>query len=83
MYISHWSIGGLIGKASAYDHLKPIYIDHRKCLILIHLNKSIPIGLGRSTPSACPARANAKIGMMNLTYNICRCTQLKIVIGMG
>jgi len=24
------------------------------------------------------ARATAKIGMMNLTYNICRCTQLKI-----
>jgi IS5 family transposase len=29
------------------------------------------------------ARANAKIGMMNLTYNICRCTQLKIVVAMG
>jgi len=29
------------------------------------------------------ARANAKIGMMNLTYNICRCTQLKIVVTMG
>ncbi len=26
---------------------------------------------------------NAKIGMMNLTYNICRCTQLKIVVAMG
>ena len=26
------------------------------------------------------ARAEAKIGMMNLTYNICRCTQLKIVV---
>jgi hypothetical protein len=29
------------------------------------------------------ARARAKIGMMNLTYNICRCTQLKIVVAMG
>jgi len=28
-------------------------------------------------------RAKAKIGMMNLTYNICRCTQLKIVVAMG
>ena len=28
-------------------------------------------------------RATAKIGMMNLTYNICRCTQLKIVVVMG
>lgn len=26
------------------------------------------------------ARAKAKIGMMNLTYNICRCTQLKIAV---
>ena len=29
------------------------------------------------------ARARAKIGMMNLTYNICRVSQLKIVITMG
>jgi len=29
------------------------------------------------------ARAKAKIGMMNSTYNICRCTQLKIVVAMG
>jgi IS5 family transposase len=29
------------------------------------------------------ARAEAKIGMMNLTYNICRCVQLKLVISMG
>ena len=29
------------------------------------------------------ARAKAKIGMMNLTYNICRCVQLKIVVAMG
>jgi len=29
------------------------------------------------------ARAKAKIGMMNLTYNICRCTQLKIEVCMG
>lgn len=29
------------------------------------------------------ARAKAKIGMMNLTYNICRCTQLKVRICMG
>ena len=29
------------------------------------------------------ARAEAKIGMMNLTYNICRCTQLKIMVTMG
>jgi hypothetical protein len=29
------------------------------------------------------ARAKAKIGMMNLTYNICRCTQLKITASMG
>lgn len=29
------------------------------------------------------ARAKAKIGMMNLTYNICRATQLKIAIAMG
>lgn len=29
------------------------------------------------------ARAKAKIGMMNLTYNICRCTQLKITVSMG
>jgi len=28
-------------------------------------------------------RATAKIGMMNLTYNICRCTQLKIQVCMG
>ena len=28
-------------------------------------------------------RAKAKIGMMNLTYNICRCTQLKIQVCMG
>lgn len=26
------------------------------------------------------ARAKAKIGLMNLTYNICRCVQLKIVV---
>jgi IS5 family transposase len=29
------------------------------------------------------ARAKAKIGLMNLTYNICRCFQLKIVVNMG
>ena len=29
------------------------------------------------------ARAKAKIGMMNLTYNISRCVQLKIVVAMG
>jgi IS5 family transposase len=29
------------------------------------------------------ARAKAKIGMMNLVYNICRCTQLKIAVCMG
>jgi IS5 family transposase len=29
------------------------------------------------------ARAKAKIGMMNLTYNICRCVQLKIQVDMG
>ena len=29
------------------------------------------------------ARAKAKIGMMNLTYNICRFVQLKIVVAMG
>ena len=29
------------------------------------------------------ARAKAKIGMMNLTYNICRTSQLKIVVTMG
>ena len=29
------------------------------------------------------AMAKAKIGMMNLTYNICRCVQLKIVVAMG
>jgi len=29
------------------------------------------------------ARAKAKIGMMNLSYNICRCTQLKIMVAMG
>lgn len=28
-------------------------------------------------------RAKAKIGMMNLTYNICRCVQLKIAVTMG
>ena len=28
------------------------------------------------------ARAKAKIGMMNLVYNICRCTQLKITVCM-
>jgi IS5 family transposase len=28
-------------------------------------------------------RATAKIGMMNLTYNICRCAQLKIAVCMG
>jgi IS5 family transposase len=29
------------------------------------------------------ARAKAKIGMINLTYNICRCVQLKIEVSMG
>ncbi len=29
------------------------------------------------------ARAKAKIGMMNLTYNICRCKQLKVAVCMG
>ena len=29
------------------------------------------------------ARAKAKIGMMNLTYNICRCAQLRISVCMG
>jgi hypothetical protein len=29
------------------------------------------------------ARAKAKIGMMNLVYNICRCTQLKLTVCMG
>jgi len=29
------------------------------------------------------ARTKAKIGMINLTYNICRCSQLKIVVAMG
>ena len=29
------------------------------------------------------ARAKAKIGMMNLTYNICRCVQLKITVALG
>jgi hypothetical protein len=29
------------------------------------------------------ARAKAKIEKINLTYNICRCTQLKIVVSMG
>ena len=29
------------------------------------------------------ARAKAKIGMMNLTYNISRCVQLKIVVAIG
>lgn len=29
------------------------------------------------------ARAKAKIGRMNLTYNICCCVQLKIVVSMG
>ena len=28
-------------------------------------------------------RAKAKIGIMNLTYNICRCVQLKLVVAMG
>ena len=28
-------------------------------------------------------RARAKIGIMNLTYNICRCVQLKIAVSMG
>jgi len=28
-------------------------------------------------------RARAKIGMMNLTYNICRCVQLKIAVSVG
>jgi len=28
-------------------------------------------------------RAKAKIWMMNLTYNICRCVQLKLVVAMG
>jgi hypothetical protein len=27
--------------------------------------------------------AKTKIGMMNLTYNISRCTQLKIAVAMG
>jgi len=29
------------------------------------------------------ARAKTKIGLMNLTYNISRCTQLKIAVSMG
>jgi hypothetical protein len=29
------------------------------------------------------ARAKAKIGMMNLTYNINRCVQLKMKVSMG
>lgn len=29
------------------------------------------------------ARAKAKIGLMNLTYNFCRCAQLKISVSMG
>ncbi|MBP7730504.1 MAG: hypothetical protein KA114_02615 [Bacteroidales bacterium] len=29
------------------------------------------------------SRAKAKIGTMNLTYNICRSTQLRIVVAMG
>lgn len=29
------------------------------------------------------ARAEAKIGMMNIVYNICRCVQLKKVVTMG
>jgi len=29
------------------------------------------------------ARAKAKIGIMNLTYNICHCTHLKIMVAMG
>lgn len=29
------------------------------------------------------ARAKAKIGMMNIVYNICRATQLKITVAMG
>ena len=29
------------------------------------------------------ARAKAKIGLMNLMYNICRCTQLKVAVYMG
>lgn len=29
------------------------------------------------------ARAKAKIGMMNIVYNICRCVQLKKVVSMG
>ena len=29
------------------------------------------------------ARAKVKIGMMNLTYNICCCVQLKIAVSMG
>ena len=28
-------------------------------------------------------RAKAKIGMMNLTYNICRCVQLRLVVAFG
>jgi IS5 family transposase len=28
-------------------------------------------------------RAKAKIGIMNLTYNICRCTQLRIMVSTG
>lgn len=29
------------------------------------------------------ARAKAKIGMMNIVYNICRCVQLKKVVSLG
>ena len=29
------------------------------------------------------ARAKAKIGIMNIIYNICRCVQVKIIVTMG
>ena len=38
---------------------------------------------GSFVPTIGIARAKAKIGLMNLTYNICRCTQLKITVSIG
>lgn len=51
-------------------------VEHIFGFVENSMNRSIVRTIGFS-------RAKAKIGIMNLTYNICRCTQLKIKVVMG
>jgi len=44
----------MTGKAGASDPRAPVLFVHRICLIIMHLHWLIPIGLGWSTPPACP-----------------------------